>query len=37
MIKKKKKELAQKMENTKTMKRGNNFRTGVFPEGVKDG
>ena len=32
-----KKELAEKMENTKTMKRRNNLRTSVFPEGVKDG
>lgn len=31
-----KKELAEKMENTKIMRR-NNLRTRVFPEGVKDG
>ena len=32
-----KKELTEKMENTKIMRRRNNLRTRVFPEGVKDG
>lgn len=32
-----KKELAEQIKNTKTMKRRNNLRTSVFPEGVKDG